>query len=679
MPTLKLKGRSSVIESSHVVTSVPKTPYINFWDVARDVPMLQKYNVKKKKPTFKRAGEKFAVKNEYFPSYLGHLNNERDTSRVERTDLRSYAQLVKQADKVIQSEFHVDTFVKVLLDEFVVSDDDPQDVFAKQYLKEEILSKYISESTAPAEVRWAAAVKKLISSEASCKKLNEEGFDLDGLPHGTFDAIMQRARCIIGEAVGLKPNPASLFQTMSFGSGATVCRKRTKGDPYFKYNTRDPISVTQECYRYARATITATPLWAAAGGVENLYETRGNVIFSVLKKVDEDRLAAKEAAANAALQNPVGKFFRRALKRLGVDLTDQDFNKLLAKIGSRDGSLSTLDLKSASDSISQRLVFELFPIDWVTFLDELRSTEGFLPSGPRSGSKSGEWFTWEKHSTMGNGYTFELESLIFYALVKAARDWTRQNVAVPAKRHVVNIYGDDIICPSYSSSLTVKILNICGFTTNEKKSFVAGPFRESCGGHYYNGYDVSPFYIRSPVNSVSRMIWLLNTLKRYLKVNENADPRFENLWLELKRKYVPRILWGGKNSKSVCALHTYDEPRLIISRIEEKRSINGVCALLRNFQFNQQVIPFDNLLFMRYGVTIPTWSGKTDSKSYKQAEERLSDMAEITGEVLDNTEIVVMGAEVKYAVKHNFTNSFEEVYYPVELGATRFGKGQLQC
>lgn len=663
MPKL-LKGRSSMKDSSHVIVTVPKLE-------VQDRPDYKGFEVPK--------GEKFKVKHEYFPSYLGHLDNERKLSFRERASLRSYAEEVEQADELIRSEFHVETFVQVLLDQFTVSDMNHQDVFAKKYLGEEILSKYISESTAPASVRWAAAVKKLISSEESCKKLNEEGFDLDGLPHGTFDAVMQRARAIIGDAIGLKPNPASLFETMSFGSGATVCRKRTKGDPYFKYNTRDPISVTKECYRYAAATITATPLWAAAGGVDNLQVTRGNVIFSVLKKVDEDRLAAKEAAANAALQNPVGKFFRRALNRMGVDLTDQDFNKLLAKLGSRDGSLSTLDLKSASDSISQRLVFELLPIEWVLFLDELRSTYGFLPSGPEKGVKTGKWFRWEKHSTMGNGYTFELESLIFYALVKASRDWVRHNVAVPAKRHTVNVYGDDIICPAYSSSLTIKMLNICGFTTNEKKSFSTGPFRESCGGHYFNGFDVSPFYIRTPINSVSRMIWLLNTLKRYLMINGNADPRFENLWLTLKRKYVPRILWGGKNSRSICALHTYDEPRLIITRKEKKRSINGVCAILRNFQFNQQVIQFDNLLFMRYGVTVPTSSGKTDSKSYQQAKDRLSDIDQDTGLASDNTEIVVMDAKIIYAVKQNYTNPFEEVYYPIELGATRFGKEQLQC
>jgi hypothetical protein len=43
----------------------------------------------------------------------------------------------------------------------------------------------------------------------------------------------------------------------------------------------------------------------------------------------------------------------------------------------------------------------------------------------------------------------------------------------------------------------VGVLESAGFVVNLTKSYSAGPFRESCGGDYWNGYDITPFYARS--------------------------------------------------------------------------------------------------------------------------------------------------------------------------------------
>jgi hypothetical protein len=281
-----------------------------------------------------------------------------------------------------------------------------------------------------------------------------------------------------------------------------------------------------------------------------------------------------------------------------------------------------------------------------------------------------------------------LESLIFYAIAKAAQEYVRQNVVGPISRHTVNTYGDDIICPKYSSTLTIKLLKICGFETNEKKSFTEGPFRESCGGHFFNGIDISPFYIRKPVDTVSRMIWLLNTLKRYLEVDGIADLRTQSLWLKLKRKYVPRFLWGGKNSFSVCALHTYDEPRLLLTRTEQKRDIDGIPAILRNFQFNNKVISFNDIMYQDYGVRVEKRAipieltlrdqallsvekGNTPSTQYERdiAEMQSNDLM-LEFEEDSGIQIVNMRLCPKLSVKRNFTNEHAPVYYPIELGAT---------
>jgi hypothetical protein len=112
---------------------------------------------------------------------------------------------------------------------------------------------------------------------------------------------------------------------------------------------------------------------------------------------------------------------------------------------------------------------------------------------------------------MGNGYTFELETLIFYGLCLAVCDLLR------VKDHRISVYGDDIIVPTEMVPKLLEILTYSGFTPNTKKTHVTGPFRESCGKHYFSGYDVSPFYVKRPVSTLSDLFLLHNQIYRWCK------------------------------------------------------------------------------------------------------------------------------------------------------------------
>jgi hypothetical protein len=92
---------------------------------------------------------------------------------------------------------------------------------------------------------------------------------------------------------------------------------------------------------------------------------------------------------------------------------------------------------------------------------------------------------YHKFSSMGNGCTFGLESLIFAAAARAvgSRDFC--------------VYGDDIIIETELYEPLVTLLSALGFTTNSEKSFNQGPFRESCGVDAYLGTDITPFYVRT--------------------------------------------------------------------------------------------------------------------------------------------------------------------------------------
>jgi len=201
----------------------------------------------------------------------------------------------------------------------------------------------------------------------------------------------------------------------------------------------------------------------------------------VPKNAKTDRAIMVEPWLNQLGQLAIGDYMARRLKRFGVDLSDQDRNKVLARMGSITGALATLDLSSASDSISTGLVEHLLPPDWFDLLSCFRTSVVVEGSGPET--------RLHKFSSMGNGFTFPLESLIFWALSRACCD----------DREVVSVYGDDIICPTHRVASVVSVLSSCGFSVNKEKSFWEGPFRESCGGDYLSGIDVRPCFITGPL------------------------------------------------------------------------------------------------------------------------------------------------------------------------------------
>jgi hypothetical protein len=90
---------------------------------------------------------------------------------------------------------------------------------------------------------------------------------------------------------------------------------------------------------------------------------------------------------------------------------------------------------------------------------------------------------------MGNGYTFELETLIFAAISSA--------VTGGVVGEDVLVYGDDILVANDQARNVMSALSCLGFTPNMKKSFYTGPFRESCGGDYFEGIGVRPYFSKS--------------------------------------------------------------------------------------------------------------------------------------------------------------------------------------
>lgn len=207
---------------------------------------------------------------------------------------------------------------------------------------------------------------------------------------------------------------------------------------------------------------------------------RGSNIGFVPKNAKTHRSIAVEPTLNMYFQRGLGiKIQRRLLEVLQIDLQDQSKNQRLALKGSKNGTWATIDLSSASDLIAYELVRQLLPPFWWAACLSCRTREGTMRWG--SGKELNVVF--EKFSSMGNGYTFPLQTLIFWAISKAAM----LRAGVPGR---VLVYGDDIIVPSAAFSTVTGALESVGFKVNTRKSYASGPFRESCGMYAFAGESV---------------------------------------------------------------------------------------------------------------------------------------------------------------------------------------------
>lgn len=187
----------------------------------------------------------------------------------------------------------------------------------------------------------------------------------------------------------------------------------------------------------------------------------------------------------------IGK--RLLLERAGIDLSDQTLNQKMAAMGSRDWEIDdpwcTLDKSNASNLIARALIQNFFPPAWARFLTRIR-TPGY-EAPPQLG---GEQHAYEMYAGMGNGTTFFVETLVFWAATYATQDLPLEKYVL---EHPYAVYGDDVVLRRSHAERYMRFARFLGFQFNEKKTFLKGPFRESCGADYYNGVPVRPATLES--------------------------------------------------------------------------------------------------------------------------------------------------------------------------------------
>lgn len=184
------------------------------------------------------------------------------------------------------------------------------------------------------------------------------------------------------------------------------------------------------------------------------------------------------------LEAVIDSHFER-LDRKEIVIHDQAQNSYLARLGSTDGTLATIDWSHASDRVKKTLVREIFPNDVALDLCNAAPTH-YCADGEHV-------YLLSSYSTAGSPMTFAVECIVFWAMAHAACDL----MGLSMSQRTISIHGDDTILPSDAAETLRDIGEALGMEFNQDKSFYNnGPgYRESCGEEYYHGISLSSRYL----------------------------------------------------------------------------------------------------------------------------------------------------------------------------------------
>jgi len=407
-------------------------------------------------------------------------------------------------------------------DQLVALDCDPLDYNSPENFRDAYIATYFLSKNRFLRTSFDTkkrALEKFDQSEAKCKETNSRWnsrreFTLDDW--NSISRVSEKIYSILGPS----PNIGRLLDCSSWGPGASTFIKGSEASSYKKY--RDERGITTDASGLCDLISRIYPL------IKDRYFSfeHGDRVVVVPKNAKIDRVILIQPGWNLWFQKGVGKLIRSKLSRFGLHLDSSDVrNRSLARSSSIDGKLATIDFSSASDQIAIEPLREVIPPDWFKLLDGLRCKRS--ADGLR---------TWEKFSRMGNGFTFELESLVFYAIALVSCEINNCDYKD------VSVFGDDTILPVQAVETFQRICEFFGFTINTEKSYSSGYFRESCGAHYFAGVDCKPYFLKEKVCSVQNLYTAHNNI-RQMAHRENAltscSLRWKHLCYTLQR-FAPK-------------------------------------------------------------------------------------------------------------------------------------------
>lgn len=264
-------------------------------------------------------------------------------------------------------------------------------------------------------------------------------------------------------------------------------------------------------------------------------------VVPVPKTMKTPRIIAIEPTCMQYMQQALMREFVGGIERdktLGslIGFTDQVPNQEMARSGSLSGELATLDLSEASDRVSLQHAQDLLcgHSSLLEAVDACRSRSADVPG----------WgvIPLAKFASMGSALCFPIEAMVFLTIIVLA---VSEELDVPVSNNLirglvgrVRVYGDDIIVPAHYAPAVSRRIESFGLKVNVRKSFWTGMFRESCGGDFFKGSDVTPVRVRSVLptkrehaSEIISTVSLRNQLhsRGYLKTASFLDDRLTRI------------------------------------------------------------------------------------------------------------------------------------------------------
>jgi hypothetical protein len=269
-------------------------------------------------------------------------------------------------------------------------------------------------------------------------------------------------------------------------------------------------------------------------------------LICVPKDARGPRLIASEPSYLQFAQQSINSYLRAEIDRSmiasAINFNDQTYSQDRAIGASIAGKFATVDLKSASDLLSLWLVERLFRRN-PPLLSAIQATRSrYVTDGTRT-------IFMRKVAPMGNAYIFPLQTCVYTLMCVAALavvDGKEIHSSKQIRRYAreVQVFGDDIIIPERGYRALVSLLTYSGLKVNASKSFAEGNFREACGVDAYQGYDITPAYVKqiptieSPETLVSTVDCVNNLYEKGLY---SAADRLRSLIPSKIHKWIPEV------------------------------------------------------------------------------------------------------------------------------------------
>lgn len=402
-----------------------------------------------------------------------------------------------------------------------------------------------------------------------------------------IQSVMKHARYFIRTTLGECPDLPE-FPDLPIGKGVTSTLRGAKCNLYSKM--QEVTTVSSSCLSILSPLIRDNPYYTSFFGNEVVIEDCCDIDF-VPKQFDGLRLVTYDPSVNKMVQ----RFFGEAIShRMNTTIYSgsyplskrPDLHKKLVKKASESvfTQLTTVDVKNASNSLYDTLIFRLLDKSWYLALNKARIKKGYFDDGVLH--------HFEMFSSNGNGFTFELETLVFYALCVGVKKTFNH-----AENSTISVFGDDILISSPMYNDLLYVFENIGITVNEDKTFSAGTyFRESCGEDRFYGRDVRPVFFKDFGEGILSLYRLYNASRKACRILNLSDEQENDILTFIVNRVPKSLRFYGPEEIGDGVLHS-DNVHTVKYQYTDERGVVWVCPYTKAVK---------QLVEVGYTVRLPT-------------------------------------------------------------------------